>query len=81
MDNEYDEDKDVAGYTVGNVYLEEKEEVVFPLRNWPFMLGMQLFDFDSILQFAKEFLYHDTIESRLFLTCNSAACIAVLFTN
>ena len=81
MDNEYDEDKDVAGYTVGNAYLEEKEEVVFPLRNWSFMLGMQLFDFDSILQFAKEFLYHDTIESRLFLRCNSATCIAVLFTN
>jgi hypothetical protein len=49
MDNEYDEDKDVAGSTVGNSYLEEKEEVVFPLRNWPFMLGMQLFDFDSII--------------------------------
>lgn len=32
MDNEEDEDDDVAGYTVENAYLEEKEEACLALR-------------------------------------------------
>ena len=40
MDNEYDDDSDVAGYTLGNAYFEEKEEACVALRNWPFMLGL-----------------------------------------
>ena len=46
MDNEYHDDSDVAGYTVGNARTptwKKKKRLILPSRNWSLVLGMQLF--------------------------------------
>lgn len=78
MDNEDDdEDSDVAGYTVENAYLEEKEEACLALRELAFQARYFRILLRLLCLSAYQCFHCCIIEGRLSLTWNSAVDLSI----